>query len=225
MNSKIKALGLALIAVFAMSAMSASAAQAELDADFAATSYNAHITANAESNQTFQTESGLLTCEEVTGTAVLEKESANLSAEDITYSACFATALKFPVEVDENGCEFNFTAGTTTAANENTSDGSVHIEGCEGGDLTITIFNFSKTSVGCTIHVPEQEVDNITYHNIETGNGEHAVTIEAEDSPVTSELTEGEPKLCTTHHEDAIYNGTIIAEATNGAGATITGTP
>ena len=71
MIRNLKALGLAMVAVFAMSAMAASAAQAEDPAFFAAPNIRRHFRNKAEPRRSAP-ESGNLHCQHVEGNAVLD---------------------------------------------------------------------------------------------------------------------------------------------------------
>jgi hypothetical protein len=242
MKRNLKALGLALVAVFAMSAIAAAAAQAEEIADFSAASYPTTIDAVSEGAQVFKVP-GLpnLTCTSLGKShAILEKESGELTATDITFENCHVVSLgiTFPVTVDSNKCHFTFTADTyTPAATEGhgQADGDVHIKECENGSITITVFKAGSTEhlpgdLRCTIHVPNQTPGaktNVTYKN-ETTEGVMAVTVEAHLTEVKTEVTES--TLCgSTRTVNSTYEGSFWAKATASDGktyidTTVTGT-
>ena len=219
MIRNLKALGLALVAVFAMSAMAASAAQAEDPGHFGAAEYPATINAVGETVQEFVSPTlGALTCANVSGVSTLEEPSDELTGENIQYSNCDAGGGLFPVTVDTNNCHFTFELDTMI--DDNTGEGGVIIEGCDDATgITITVFAFGSTQhlpeeLICEIHVPEQTVGNITYHNItDESTGKEAVTVEADESTVASEVTEG--GICNEANESNIYNGSFIATAEN----------
>ena len=231
MIRNIKALGLALVAVFAMSAMAASAAQAEGEGapDFWAAQYPAHIEATPDpgsGRQVLTSPFGKVRCEEVQGTAVLNERSNELTSEEIGYSGdCTALGL-FPTTVDAEGCHFTFTVEETETAS--TSNGSVHLDCPEGtGSITVTIFEVGsepphpEEELICTIHIPGgQTFGGITYHNIETEDGIMHVTVEANTGGVIHESHEG--SLCGTGtSETDSYTGSFIASATNSKGEPI----
>ena len=248
MIHNLKALGLALVAVLAMSAMAASAASAN-PADFAASSYPAHVVANGVGKQSFKTSEGTeLTCvgveaEEkppVTGTGILNEQSESLTVEapegkgTEMFHGCHATILKIPVTVHMNGCKFTFNAGKlvsdesgTTAETGNTATGSVSIVGCEDKTkgITITVGENGKT---CHIDVPEQKQvsGSVHYTTITEGGVEH-VQVNVKNVVVNIDTTGG--TACSGSTESAVaatstYNGIQEATATEGKSLTIAGT-
>lgn len=224
MIRNLKALGLALVAVFAMSAMAASAAQAE-DANFAADGYSATIDATGDNDQVFVSPVGTLNCthfdphEEVTDTSVhgtgsLTAESPTLTAEDITYTNCHALGGLFGVTVDMNECHYTFDAGTMVGAG--TATGSVDITGCDDETgISITVFEFGDTKHEeppiCTIDVPEQTPSEGSIHYENVANGD--VTVTAEDVVVDTHVTAG--GICNEEEGDSTYNGAFLAEGTD----------
>jgi hypothetical protein len=242
MKRNLKALCLGLFAVFAFSAFAASAAQAE-KADFAAGEYPAEVKTVQDPDepvQKFVTPIGTLTCEEVEGTATLGEENQILTGTELTkkpieYRKCHATALKIPTTVDVNGCHFTFNAGETTAPG--TSKGSVKIENCvENKGITITIFNNADHKEEhriCTMHVSEQTVSPVTYHNKQTVGKKEEVTAKVEAAKVKTITTHSAiGTLCekATHEFEAEYTGKLTASAINEISLepinfTITGTP
>jgi hypothetical protein len=246
MIRNLKALGLALVAVFAMSAMAASAAQAE-EADF----FTGHTTLGEEENvfthgnieavghgtQRFDTSLGTFSCEEVRGTATLAEESDTLTAENIEYTGCDALGV-FPTGVNMNGCHYTFDAGQMTGAESAT--GSFVIEGCSSGGITINVYAFGTSTeevhnetgeVICEIHVPEQTPTEgpISYENVEDPEtGKDALTVEAEEVKVHTEITAG--TACNEGVDtNAVYTGGFTATAKDNKGnpidAAVTGTP
>jgi hypothetical protein len=246
MFRNLKALGLVLVAVFAISAMSAAAAQAET-ADF--WSEGTHIDGIADGTQTFVVGSFELTCTGVDGTAELKEQSAELTATNIEYTTCHTVKLgiTFPVTVDMNGCDYLFTAGTyEPEATEKTgaAKGSVHIK-CPknvGGPtpegqthITITIFKaggaHTTENLRCDIDVAEQTPTEGTIdYNNELTEGVHAVTVQATNIKVIATTTETSSLCPETKEDEAIYNGSFWAKGTNAAhtayvNTTVTGTP
>ena len=228
MIRNIKALGLALVAVFAMSAMAASAAQAE-GPDFTAGGYTATITATRDgtTKQTFTSGplGGKVRCNEVGGTATLSERGNALKSEGLTYSGeCKALGL-LPVTVHTNGCSYEFTVETTVSAT--TSTGSVHLACPTGGPegIQVTIYKFGTPETveahenaanrSEVITIPGgQTFTGITYHNITTEDNTMHVTVEANvqeqiHAIYTGSLYEG------TSTTDS-YEGTFIASAEAG---------
>jgi hypothetical protein len=242
MIRNLKALGLALVAVFAMSAMAASAAQAE-EADFftgdtPGTFRAGEIDAVGHGTQLFETKFGTLSCEEVRGTATLAEESGTLTGENIEYTDCDANGT-FPVGVDMNGCHYTFDAGTMTG--DESATGSVIIEGCSSGGITIYVYAFGTSTeevhnetgtVICEIHVPGQTPTEgpVSYENVEDPEtGKDAVTVEAEEVKVHAESTAG--GICANDVDtNAVYTGGFTATAEDHEtfepiDAAVTGTP
>ena len=217
MIRNIKALGLALVAVFAMSAMAASAAQA---AEFTAAEYPATITATPDGTgkQVFTSGplGGKVRCNTVSGTSTLAGASTEMLAEEIEYTGeCKALGL-LPATIHMNGCKYRFTVS-----------GSVHIECPTGASITVVIYQFGTTpaehgnpeKVTEVIHLGSQTVNGITYHNIETADGTMHVTVEAHveeeiEATYTGSLYEGSS---TTDS----YEGKFIASAKNEFGEAI----
>jgi hypothetical protein len=227
MSRNLKALCLGLFAALAFSAFAASAAQAE-KADFAAGEYPAEIHWTQDPDepvQKFQSPVGTLTCEEVTGTATLAEQSQTLTGKELTgkpieYRKCHFSALKIPVTIDMNGCHFTFNAGTITVAG--TSSGSVKIENCqEGKGITTTIFNnadHKEEHRTCTMHVLEQTISPVTYHNKQTVGKKEEVTIKTEAAKVKVTTTHSEVgTLCSaaTHEFEFELTGRLTASAVN----------
>lgn len=221
MTRNLKALGLSLVAVFAMSAMAASAAQAtagHLAWETGATLVTAHQEATGGS-QLFKTTAGSVTCDTVTGDASLvglTNPSASIETTNITYTDSTKEAdhcrgpLGTSPEIAMNGCQYKFNAGETAAGKTDTTVGTVDITGCTNADKSITI------NAGiCTIHVKEQNVGPVYYHTILEG-GVEKVTIE----PKVTNIHYVHTGLCgngtgTTGE----YEGNVIAEAETGTGA------
>lgn len=168
MIRNLKAIGLAFAAVFAVSAVGASAAQAA--ADFAAAEYPAALTAEADPGavaQTFQVNPGTLVCQEVSGDGTIEEEGPSLTATDITYSSCLFNG-SIPFTPNFNGCDYKFHAGNMIGAN--TSEGTVDIVCPTGKVIEIGIGGLCLVKVG-----PQNGLGSVVYHNEEGGH----VTIDA----------------------------------------------
>ncbi len=218
MIRNLKALGLALVAVFAISAMAASAAQAESAAGFWAESGAVKIDTLADSSvQEYVNGLGTLTCTTPTGYAeVEEEESTELTAHEVGFDKCEVDGpfgIKFPATViTGSDCHFTFTAGTYTAASDD-SHGSVHI--CA---QTINVYSdAAHENLYCQSHVAAQTVSGVTFTNTTT-EGVMAVTIDANGLKVAETVTDFNNLGCNNHVSDnATYTGTVWAKATNEA--------
>jgi hypothetical protein len=246
MIRNLKALGLLLVALLAMSALGGAVAQAAEDpADFAASEYPATVTTEADPNaptQTFTTATGNITCQEVRGDATLAAQSNELTGTGVAetgpeFTNCHATALKFPTTVDTNGCHFTFTAGTALTEPEGTfvdSTGSVRIHECDSATgVIVRIYGgaeHTEANLGCQIDVHEQELNGITYKNVET-EGVEEVTAEVNvQNQISAQFTPGPKGLCKEEtHTGGSYTGKLTAHAENELGElinfTVTPTP
>jgi hypothetical protein len=109
MTRKLKTLGVALVAVFALTAVMASAASA---ASYTASSYPTTGTGtSAIGNDVFTTEGGAVECA-AHFQAFLEAATSSLLVTP-TYTSCKAFGF---VEASVTGCSYNFTATSTTSS-------------------------------------------------------------------------------------------------------------
>jgi hypothetical protein len=212
MTRYIKALGLALVAVFAMTAVMASAAHAA-QGKFTPTE-SKQLTASqddaggqntATGLQSFKTTSGTVSCDEVSGTALVTPGSqpVEVTAEKIKYNDTGLTTCKGPFStkptIEFKTCDYLFTAGETLG----TSDLTVqpHIV-CQGTDQ-ITI-----SAPFCQIHVPKQSPKgHIIFKNVAGINGKTHITGEATVSEIKYQGTE----LCSSG-TDGTYTGNITVK-------------
>jgi hypothetical protein len=204
---KLKAIGLAVFALFAVGALSAPAAQAgEFETGvFPATITGQHINGPHE----IATELGVMAC----GLG-LEGELAEAS-EELTLTPEFQNCMLAgnPVDVVNNGCDFRFNAGATLAMD--TVEGSLDLI-CPGGGK----FTFGVTIGGvvqCVMKVPEQlGLGEVTY--IDTTMAGH-VDVEFNIEGFSYELGANCPAA------GAFANGDYAGESTLGAHSEGMGTP
>jgi len=212
MTSKLKALGLALLAIAAMSMIAASAAQAGLG--------ELHVT---------WPEKAVLTAERVVGTehvlklaglggeirctgAISEgtlkapgapQLTANEGQVTATYPGCQAFT-KPGASVDMNGCKYTLTGGV----NEQTAE--VDITGCTEAKKHILI----TTPIGCTVTIPEQHnLSHITFTNEGSGQTEDVldhITIQGIKYIYTGVFC---PEKTEVLHQDGTYSGTTTIKA------------
>lgn len=153
----LKILGLALMAMFAMSAVTAGAASAD---HITAEQYPATLTGkNTTETDKFLTTTGTVNCKTASYAATISAAATSVSATP-TYSNC--TAFGFPATIDVNGCKYVFNIGAGTTGDADLS--------CEAGK-TITVTAVSAGTIKCTVHVASQSdiAGTITYSN--TGAG------------------------------------------------------
>jgi hypothetical protein len=212
MKRKIKALGLALVAVLAIGAVAAQGAWANAP-KFAAGGYPAHITAEADPSapaQTLTTSIGEVTCSELSGTATLEGQSSELLGEHIEYDGCQLTEGEVPATVAMNGCHYVFEVQATVS--ETTSTGSVDIECTTKKPILIDVDDGA-----CLIEVPGgQHLTGVAYHNVHPEGHEEELTVEANLANQLEAAYEG--ALCGEGvDKEASYSGKLIASAKNEA--------
>jgi len=220
MTRYLKALGLALLAVFATSAVAASGAQA---AEFTGSEEGTHVHTAIKVTSESAANGGVqdfhyplsfggtahLKCWHVTGQATsLTGTDSSLTASEVNYfgneaeptneeATCEATSpLGVDVaHVDMNECAYVFHAGNKLKEGEYT--GTVDIECAEGHEIDINITNGSG-GTKCTIQVPGDETGaepknqglSHVVYKNTTVNGHKVVTVETTVSSITY-TTEG----------------------------------
>jgi hypothetical protein len=223
MNRKLKTLGLALCAAFALSAVAAASAAA-VTHDFHSTAVDevTHLTAQAEDLQTFKGETNdaqAVGCKKVNVKGTIEGNTAESVTVEPDYTECgiyeeneAGEKVKIAgATIDDNDCHYKFTGATTPGnATENGEHATVHLENATGNTctegITVTVSAFQITC----IHVELQEVkDAVRYNNIEEevgGKKVEAITLEATAHGIKSITThnafvcptpEGKPKTDT----------------------------
>jgi hypothetical protein len=215
-----KAMGLALVAMLAIGAMSASAASAEVG-EFTAEEYPASMTAvQIEGGHSFTTAAGTLTCENAhfEGTLPAAQNDLNVTPE---YTGCEVETGPLagaPVTVTNNGCTYTFTVTTTVI--EDTAEGLVHLI-CGSTPMQVHIYaNHTKHTNGeilCTYTIGSQTINNIHYEN----HTPEVVTVEARGSTVA--IQRDGSILCGAANQNATYNGNTETTATNEEGEAIGG--
>ena len=218
MTRNLKAVGLALVAVLAMTAVAASAAQA---GQFTWENGTTLATAKQEAeggSQLFKITGGLLTvtCDEVKGHAAISGSgpAASITTTEITYNdselggdKCTGPLGTQPV-IEMNGCQYRFNAGSTTGSG--VTQGTVDIINCTNADKSITI----NGGALCTVHVPEQTgVGPVTYRTINPGSKKE-VTIE----PNVVNIAYHHTGLCgNATNNNGTYTGNVIVKGQNAA--------
>lgn len=222
MIRNLKALGLALVAVFAFSAMAASGASA-VEAHFKIDNLNAGengtitVEQDTTGKQLFVTDFGTVECETFMGhNGAAPETAATLTVTSVTYKGhqfagsekCKITKLNLQAEINFGNCDYTFNAGTWLGAG--TATGNATID-CSAGVIQIV-------GAGCTITVPAQTpAGHIVYSNVpKTPTTADYVTAEA---TVTGIKYEGHGVLCATGLKtNGTYTGNAIATGFNQAG-------
>lgn len=210
MNVKLKALGLALAAAFALSAVAATAASAD-QVHSGSASGTTNLTGFLSGVNQLDTPGGNIKCNEFSGkTSYAGTTATTVTVSSVTYGAC--TAFGLTAHIDMMGCDYKLVgSGATT--------GVIHVE-CPttGGGLKdeITVIATQGGVPLCTIDVPAQTL-NGTVANVAGTPDDINLTPEANaviDYTVT--YASGEGTKCGTkggHTNEGRYTGTITAKA------------
>jgi archaellum component FlaF (FlaF/FlaG flagellin family) len=161
MIRNIKILGLALVAVLAMSAVAVGSASA---GEFTGSSYPAEGEGGQTTPHKFTVQGQAVECSTASFSGSLAAASEQIKITPV-YEGCKAFGF-LSATVDMNGCYYTFTAdGEKTGTH--TRHGSVHII-CPGATKSITV-----TASTCTVHIPEQTPtgNKVKFDNITNGLG------------------------------------------------------
>lgn len=159
MSRNIKALGIALVAAFAMSAVVASGASAQAF-KFKSEGTPTKLTGTQHAgNDVFVTDAGSVSCSEANYSG--EQVGTEVSEVTVTPSYSGCTAFGFVnVPIHVNGCQYKFTAITKEGAN---FEGAVDIV-CPAGKV------IEVTAPLCTVTIGSQNnLKKVTYTNVGSG--------------------------------------------------------
>jgi hypothetical protein len=211
MIGKLKFLGLALVAVFAMSAVGASAASA---VEFHVEKAPAQITVNQEGTSNgFDVQFGEVKCTTATYDATTKTVTTETTIELTPhYTGC--TFAGVATEVHHGNCKFVIHI-------TGTDQGTVTIDCPVGEEITVT------GGTKCTVHIPSQDVGEITLTNI-PGNGGTTREITAHLNSLTKiKYTQtpgtGVGKCTSLTTEEGKYTGTATVKAETDPGGVQTG--
>jgi hypothetical protein len=218
MRIDLKALGLALLTAFAMSAVVASAAQAT--SKFTASAYPTVLTGTQEgatAENYFQTTDGYrVHCPSgnVKYQATVTEDSTSITVtphfDDTQSSQCVTTSgIEASSTTHLNGCHFVISALTNTSATD--THGSAQLVCPTGTEITIT-------TVTCVNHIPPQTINSgITFTNIPGGGAtpEDYITVDVDvQNQIT--YTETDAFLCpfngNTHAGTGDFKATIMVK-------------
>ncbi|HEX5712077.1 MAG TPA: hypothetical protein VFX85_02050 [Solirubrobacterales bacterium] len=198
---KAKMLGLALVAMFSMSAVMAAGASADT---LTATQYPWTLTgtSDGEFKDTLTTTSGSVICPHVVYHATIGAPIPTGARIRVTvnYTDEGCTGFGFPGTVDMNGCEYSFGVLAGTA-------GDVDLECAGANEVTMTAR--SAGILKCTVHVKTQTDigGTVKYTNIAGGQ----VTVEANLTGIDYTHTQGTGLgSCPS---GSATNGTLVAKA------------
>jgi hypothetical protein len=175
---KLKILGLALVAVLAMSAVAASAASA----DFTMGATSGTVTGTQLPGASLATTAGNAECANGSGTApYTSATTSSLNFGSLSFSNCECLGRECDVIIN-GGCTL-----------ELTTTGESHI--CPaGGSITLTITSSPNVSL-CTIHITQHTINNITFDNVAGTPNDIKVTIRSNN--LAYEVTGGAGKCGT----------------------------
>ena len=192
-----KALGIAVIAALAMSAVVASAASAD---NFTAASYPAEGSGGQTTTHEFTVQGSAVKCAEAkfTGTLAAANTYMTVSPE---YKKCQAFGF-LEATVSMNGCTYKFDAGTG-------GTGSVEVV-CPSGQ-TITV-----VAATCTVHIPPQTPTTPTVNFKNEGED---VLVTSAASGIHSNVTSGFlcPLSSNSTDTSGKYTGDVTFEGDEGA--------
>jgi hypothetical protein len=207
MNRKIKALGLALVASLAMSAMVASAAQAQF---FHSSVAHTLASGSQVGNHVFTAGPGFgnITCTTANFHGTQSAQTVTSQTITATYSGCKDSVAGRTVHVP--AVNYTFTAPkTATGASE------VHV---------LNGFTFTITAGGglgeCKVEIPAQTVSGIVYHNLGGTNG---VTVTTSSTGVDSVTSGGffNCGIANGPHTEGTYTGHTTMKGTNTEGKAV----
>lgn len=200
MTRKLKALGLALVAVFAMSAVAASAASA---VEFHGGAEPTKINATGVGNQTLSANGVNVVCSTSSFTSGNVAQTTSSITITPTYSNCKVAGL-FTAHVNFTSCDYTFNASGTVDLGCTTEGDTV--------DITATFFGSSV----CTIKISEGTfAEAATYDNVTEGGKKH-VTVTANAKGITYAETGGECGIGSG--TNGTYTGNATVKGQNGAG-------
>jgi hypothetical protein len=226
MTRKLKALGLALVAVFAMSAFSAAAAQAEKGAVLTAEKYPAKFDGTQTTPVIMNRGGRQTTCAGATVTTEIKSPATTGSAAPV-FENCHTTILgtKMPITVTMNGCELvlHATADFAGGAHKYTAIADLV---CPEGKLMETHVYANSTkhlenvSI-CTYKTPPQsgfKGVEVTNKPAAEGTKDH-IEVHINISGITTLRTSGSALTCGAEHDsNTSLTGSILVQGTTEAG-------
>jgi hypothetical protein len=232
MIRNLKALGLCLVAVFAISAMAASAASANPNPiTLTPGSYPAALTLDTITPQIYTTSAGAqITCTTVDGHGTITSPGVgdtNVTITDINYTGCTAKvgANTLPATVNMTGCDYLFHGGVEDVAGH-FKEGTVDLvcpAGVTGPDVNIysSAANHTAGTTLCVLTVWNfTNGKEITYQN--NAGSPNDVTVKANE--VETPVTRDGSILCGSP-ASAKYKGEVRVTAYEDLGTNASGTP
>ena len=220
MIRNLKTLGLALLAMSALSVGAPAAAQAlespifEIDAAGEATLTGEQVEVGSHKDHTFTLSSGRgFTCNvaKFEGTAVNGTNELTLTP---TYDECFSNGTQ-PTTVTTNGCKYRLSGGSLVDAHS-IKEAEVHLVCPEGSELEIHVYsshnNHTEGTILCTYKVaPFTNETANAYQN--TTNARHDVDVTTTVSGIAVKRVGGSALVCGNQNQTAVYTGATTLRA------------
>lgn len=223
MNLKIKAFGMALFAVLAMSAIASQGASAH---QFTSEAASTVLTATNEGNHTFSitgTKTVAVNCSIATATGTQSGASVDTVTLHPSYASCSSIADP-AIEVETAGCNYLFDSDTTQATSHSTSSehATVSVD-CETSSSSNNHpHEFHFVASGCTADIgathPANTVVNQSLHGVRFANlashastGKGAVTVAGTVSTVVTTTTGAPCSLLGV--KEGTYSGTYTGNS------------
>jgi hypothetical protein len=190
----VKILGVALVAVFAFSAMAAAGASAHV---FETSAAKLKLLASADGPQLFITLAGHLVCNKLLGNGVVEAVSTETQKVTVLYEDCTVSALGLTTKPDEPiEAEYEFNANGTVKILQ---------------DITILA---SFVGVKCTILVlPSGALSTIKYDNI---NSSTEILLLSHVQEILTDATGAGCAKQYKNERDALYRGNAFVKVDGG---------
>jgi hypothetical protein len=224
MSRNLKALGLALLAAFALSAVAASAASAHTVATFTSGSDWTILHSKAENVQVFKEGAIEVKCSSIAVDGSMGTDEASITVTPtygVTTDTTGATECKlvalgseFEAQVHTNGCHYLFTAGGET-------DGEVHITCPTGQSIEVTGDILGKWRPCIDVGAQTPTTPTVTYTNeteVTGGINVWDVTVKSDAKKIHYTKT----GLCGSGlFTEAEYTGAVTVWGTDTAGKAV----
>lgn len=208
---KISKFGIALVSVFALTAVVAAAAFASYNSEIVTT----NMTGTSTTNQVFNTKFGEVKCTSGTFTGSqtgTEKAAKNFAATTTevhpAYTGC--TALGFSATVETTGCNYKFNATEGSATPEASSVSII----CETGKSIHIVAAGGLCSVNVSGGATNANVGKVGLMTVGAGTSREVEVV----SKANNISYEGVGGLCSGAGTGGTYTGTVKVKGTNPTG-------
>jgi len=221
MTRNLKTLGLFLAAIFALSAMGATAASA---VEFHSASEHTTVTGSQEGTDEFTVTAGTSKCNEANYTATQEASTVGEIEITPTYSEC---TFGFPAQITMAECKYRFHGLTATPHEAEATDyhGLVDIVCPAGQDIVIHAKAFGVNKCTVTVKPQTNIPGTVTTTNFDTGGGKKHVRVHVELTGIkyTQIAGSGFGACANSDHTETGEPGSNPGNGTYKGTATITG--